>query len=101
MPRFKVIVDDNYHYMDPEARYEHGTFDTLDAAIGACREIVDLDLRNIHKPGMNASELFARYQHFGEDPFIVPVDGADPAATATAPFSAWEYAKQQSDKICR
>ncbi len=101
MVHYRVIVADNFHYMESETSYERGTFDTLEAAIGACREIVDLDLRNIHEPGMNAAELFTRYQHFGDDPFIVPLDGTDPAATATTPFSAWEYAKQQSEKICR
>lgn len=39
--KFTVLVDDNYHYSDPDERYTLGEFDTLEAAIAACQTIVD------------------------------------------------------------
>ena len=96
MARYKVFIDDNYHYMDESHRYEHGTFETADEAIAACRKIVDSILEENHIPGMSAPELYLRYTHFGEDPFIVTIDRAAPDVA----FSAWSYAKERSELIC-
>ena len=30
MPQYRDMVDDNFHYMDENERYEHGTYDTMD-----------------------------------------------------------------------
>src|SRR5437879_12391803 len=79
--------------MDEEERYELGSFDSLAAAIAACKEIVDEFLLAGFKPGMNAEELYSSYMSFGEDPFIV--GGEQPR-----PFSAWDYAKERSQEIC-
>jgi hypothetical protein len=38
---YLVLVDDNYHYMDPDERWTLGRFATLDEAIAACRQLVD------------------------------------------------------------
>jgi hypothetical protein len=56
LSRYKVIVDDNFHYMDESERYEHGVFATAEEAIAACKRIVDEDLGNIHShnPGVAA-----------------------------------------------
>ena len=43
MSRYKVMVDDNFHYMEDD-RYELGTFSTIEEAIAACKRIVDDDL---------------------------------------------------------
>lgn len=40
MPRYKAMVDDNFHYMDKTSRSERGTFDTVEEALAACRHIV-------------------------------------------------------------
>jgi hypothetical protein len=40
------MVDDNFHYMDQDERYEHGIFSTVDEAIAACKAIVDADLKS-------------------------------------------------------
>ena len=42
---------------------------------------------------MTAKELYDRYITFGEDPFIIPANKEDS-------FSAWDYAKTQSHKVC-
>jgi hypothetical protein len=93
--RCRVMVDENFHYMDPESRWELGTFDTADEALAACRRMVDEDLREHHNPGMSVADLFAAYRALGDDPFIVPVDGA-----AMIEFSAWDYAEERCRAIC-
>lgn len=90
---YRVLVDDNFHYMDEGERYELGRFDSLDGAIAACRKIVDDFLRGQYEPGMAASELYSRYRSFGEDPFVVPPD-------APRPFSAWDYARERCAELC-
>ena len=96
MPRYKVMVDDNFHYMDEDERYEHGVYDTAEEAIEACRGIVDRSLEEGYKPGVSAEALYEHYVSFGDDPFIVVLDGADD----NAKFSAWNYAKERSRVIC-
>jgi hypothetical protein len=44
---------------------------------------------------MTAADLFTVYQALGDDPFIVPVDGA-----AAIEFSAWLYAEERCQTIC-
>jgi hypothetical protein len=87
----KVLVDDNYHYMDSSHRYLHGEFDTPEAALVAAKKVVDDYLDEAHSPGMTAEALFGSYKMFGEDPFVV---GGD------VHFSAWEYAKARCAEIC-
>jgi hypothetical protein len=96
MPRYRVMVDDNFHYQDADERLEHGTYETLEQALAACRGIVDQSLRHQRRPGISAEALYDRYVSFGDDPFIIVLDGADDAAN----FSAWTYAKERCAEIC-
>ena len=89
--QYAVFVDDNYHYMDPDERYKLGDFDNLEAAISACKKIVDDCLAEYHEPGMTAVSLYRQYTFFGSDPFITGGDNG---------FSAWGYAKKRSEEIC-
>jgi len=91
--RYKVMVDDNFHYMDEDERYELGTFSTIEEAIAACKQVVDEDLRELAK-GKNCTpeELYDYYVSFGSDPFVVPLDSQDGRSF----FSAWDYAKERS-----
>lgn len=91
--KYKVCVDDNFHYMDESARYTHGEFETAEAAISAARAIVDEFLLSAFKPGMTPGQLYAAYTGFGEDPFIVSDD-------ETCKFSAWSYSGQRSVQLC-
>jgi hypothetical protein len=93
--RYRVWVDENSHYQDPESRWTLGTFDTADAALAACRKMVDDDLMNLHRPGMAADALLAGYRALGDDPFVVPISGA-----AAVEFSAWTYAEEMCRAIC-
>ena len=88
-----VYVDDNFHFMDEDERYCLGTFDSLEAAEAACREIVDRSLRG--SPAKTADELYKHYRLFGEDPWI---KGPSPASD-TQPFSASAYARQRCKEL--
>ena len=91
---YRVLVDDNFHYMDEAERYELGVFASIDAAVAAAQAVVDAYLRSAYKPGMSAQALLKSYTAFGEDPFIVAPD------QQSAAFSAWEYAKHRCDALC-
>jgi hypothetical protein len=84
--RYRVLVDDNFHYQDAGERYEQGAYATCADAVAACRAIVDACLRDHYRPGMTAAELWQMYTSFGDDPFIAT---RDPACR----FSAWGYAR--------
>jgi hypothetical protein len=90
--KYTVFVDDNYHYMDEAARYIHGEFETLEAAVDAAKKIVDDNLLQYCEPGMSAELLYGQYTMFGNDPWI---SGAE-----DKPFSAWEYAKARCEIMC-
>jgi hypothetical protein len=96
MPRYKVMVDDNFHYQDSDERWEQGTYETMEEALAACRRIVDQSLESEYRPGVSAEALYGRYIHFGDDPFIVVLDGSDERVA----FSAWSYAKERCHAIC-
>jgi hypothetical protein len=93
---YKVLVDDNYHYMDESERYELGVFPTLEAAIEASKKIVDEYLLSAYQPGMPIGALLESYTFFGEDPFIVPTAGEEGGVL----FSARTYARQRCEALC-
>lgn len=92
---YKLLVDDNYHYMDESERYQYGTYDTLTAAVQAAQRIVDDYLASAYQPGMTAEELYRSYTTFGEDPFIVPTDNNSEPSN----FSAWRYARERCEQL--
>ena len=94
---YKVLVDDNYHYMDESKRYELGEFHSYEEAVAALKRIVDEYLLASHKPGMTAQQLCDGYTGFGEDPFIVAVS---PSSNIEPKFSAWDYAKERCEELC-
>ena len=51
MSSYKVLVDDNFDYMDQDKRHEHGVFPTAEEAIAACKRIVDLNLDRLDAAG--------------------------------------------------
>ena len=57
-------------------------------------KIVDGELLHVYKKGVSAAELYNSYTSFGEDPFIRP-------SPRSRRFSAWEYARQRCEEICR
>ena len=96
MARYQIVIADNFHYMDKDEHVEAGIYESYEAAVAACREIVDDSVLHQHKPGMSADELFKMYSMFGDDPFIVLLDGAPTGER----FSAWDYARERCRAIC-
>ena len=87
---YKVIVADNFHYMDESESYTSGEFSTLEEAIVKCKKIVNRFLKSAYQSGMSSEELYESYTLFGDDPYI---------ATENV-FSAWTYAKKRCVQIC-
>jgi hypothetical protein len=94
MSRYKVVVDDNFHYMDEDERSEHGTFATAAEALDACRRRVDESLLPEFKDGDTADELYERYASFGDDPFVVVLGDAPKVE-----FSAHIYARERAHEL--
>lgn len=90
---WKVFVDDNFHFMDEDERYELGEFRTREEAVEACKRRVDDFLLQHLEDAASPEKLLDLYGSFGEDPFIIGPDHGDN-------FSAWEYAKQRCDELC-
>jgi ketosteroid isomerase-like protein len=91
---YKVMVDDNFNYMDEDDRSEYGTFSTAEEALDACRQLVDEALLAQYREGETADQLFERYTSFGQDPFVVASWGA-----ANIEFSAWTYARGRAREL--
>jgi hypothetical protein len=92
MPNYRVLINDNAHYMDERERVDHGViFAEADEAVAACKAIVDGELTAMWQPGTTAKELYRLYIAFGPDPFVVPLNPNDPSVE----FSAWTYAKKR------
>lgn len=91
--RFRVVVDDNFHYMDPSERYDGPEFSTYAEAVEWCRQCVDRSLAELYEPGMTAEKLIRQYRMFGEDPWVTPtIEGQR--------WSAWTYADEAAQRIC-
>lgn len=91
---YKIIVYDNFHYMDFAESYEHGAYATAGDAVLAAQKIVDDFLAREYRPGMKARELYKQYTSFGDDPHI------DGPAGGRVDFSAWKYAGERCAEIC-
>jgi hypothetical protein len=89
--QYTIYVDDNFQYMDEDARTKHGAYKSLEEALQVCKAIVDACLTRAHEPGMSARRLYEEYVAAGDDPFIV-----GPGAS----FSAWTYARQRCEALC-
>jgi hypothetical protein len=88
---YSVYVDDNYDLPPDDERYKLGDFATLQAAVAACKGMVDEFLNGQAAPERTAAERYKQYTQFGPDPFILTED----PDVGPPPFSAWDYAKQQ------
>ncbi|MCC5944563.1 MAG: hypothetical protein JJT94_06475 [Bernardetiaceae bacterium] len=87
--KYVVMVDDNYHYADEDARYKYGEYDTPEEAIHICKKIVENSIK--YKAGVTAKQLLSDYTMFGDSPFVLG---------GGVHFSASDYAKEYCEKIC-
>lgn len=90
---YRVLVDDNFHYVDESELYVLGEFGSCKEAVAVCKKLVDEWLREAYRFGMDAETLWESYTHFGEDPFVGTAD-------ADCRFSAWDYARQRCEEMC-
>ena len=89
---YTVMVDDNFHYQDTDYRTEIPGFASAQEALAECKRIVDACLAECAEPGRGAAEIYARYQSFGEDPWV---------PESRVRFSAWDYAKKNANRFVR
>ena len=94
MSVYKVVVDDNFHYMDEDERWEYGSFPNAEEALEACRRVVDESLLEEYREGESADVLYDRYVSFGDEPFVVAAEGC-----AKVDFSARGYAKERAQEL--
>lgn len=90
--KYKVLVDDNFHFADESARTTAGEYDTAEEALVCAKKIVDTYLTATYRSGMSANKLYEQYVTFGEDPYI--------EGPARLGFSAREYARTRTAEIC-
>ena len=69
--RYTVMIDDNFHYMDEDYRCKHGEFSTYADAVDACKKILDEELADMLKQGIDPKDLLSQWAMFGSDPFII------------------------------
>ena len=82
--KYKVCIDDNYHYMDEDERYAIGSYDSLEEAVEKCQDITIRSLKELYETGITPENLSAQWSMFGEDPFIV-------GGAGSVPFSARKF----------
>ena len=94
---FRVLVDDNYHYMDESQRWTLGEYATYAEALAASERLVDACLAEGYAAGKTAEALYGYYTMFGDDPFIVELSDSPDTSPG---FSAWTYAKARCEELC-
>ncbi len=60
--KYKVYVDDNYHYMDEGERYAVGSYNSLKEAQEKCKEITIKSLERLLEEGITPNKLLAPIQ---------------------------------------
>lgn len=89
--KYKVKIDDNYHYMDQNEQYVDSVHSSLENAIKRCKEITIRSLKNFYKEGIAPEKMSAQWAMFGVDPFIT-------GAEKSTPFSARNFVTRE---ICQ
>lgn len=82
--KYKVYIDDNYHYTDQSKRSAVGSYHSLEEAVEKCKEITIESLGHLFEEGITPENLSAQWSLFGDDPFIVGGHGS-------VPFSARKF----------
>jgi hypothetical protein len=68
--KYKIYVDDNYHYMDESERYVADSYSSLEEAVERCKELTIKSLEDLYEDGITPENLSAQWAMFGEDPFV-------------------------------
>lgn len=89
--KYRIIVDDNFHFMDESESYDSGSFSTYEEAVAKCKIIIDDFLKDAVRPGDTSEGLYSTFIMYGETPHI---DGEK-----LGNFSALEYAKWKCQEL--
>jgi hypothetical protein len=84
---YSVMVDSNHAFMDTEARYCAGKFDTAEAAVRKAKDIIIESLADLWQPGSTGGDLYSSWLHFGDSPFVVGPGGAPPVEYSASSFA--------------
>jgi hypothetical protein len=80
---FLVESYDNFHVGDGRGEWtNHGSFETVEAAVKCARGVIDDWIKETHQPGMTAEDLKSRFHTYGH---VAVVRGAPGA------FDAYKY----------
>lgn len=90
---FSVVIDDNFHHMDPEDRYTLATYPTYEEALARCKACLDCDAREYGSPGLTFEEAFEAFASFGETASVVP-------AHPDNPLLPWPYVRERLRELC-
>ncbi len=93
-PGFTVYVDDNFHFMDENSRWEKGPYSTYEEALKYCEYLVGINMEEMAEGGKKTgAEALGAYAMYGDDPWISPTPEGVPK------FSARKYAKTLADAM--
>jgi hypothetical protein len=93
---FKVMVDDNFDFMDDDGCVCIGRFDSYGEALQIAQNIVIESLNSTQ--GTTAEEIYEHYTLIGEDPLIVTEPCTEMAEDR---FSVWKFAMAESERIAQ
>lgn len=94
--KFHLRVYDNFHYMDESEVYNHGQYDTYEAALIAAKAIVDDFFEYNWQIGITPDSLIGQYCLCGEGPIILPNEHGKHERS-----SARTYANISAVEVCR
>lgn len=90
---YKVIIDDNFHFMDENESYGSGTFSTYEEAVAKCKDIINEFLESAILPADTAEGLYMTYVMYGETPHIT--------GSNLGNFSSNDYARLKCSELVR
>jgi hypothetical protein len=80
MPNYRVLISDNGQFMREDECSDHGVFSNAEAAVTACKKIVDDDLKAMWKPGSTAAHLYTLFIAYRRDKELGIQQGYYPVA---------------------
>jgi hypothetical protein len=89
--KYRIIVDDNFHFMDESESYNSGSFSTYEEAVAKCKTIIDDFLGDAVRPDDTPEGLYSTFVMYGETPHI--------CGEKLGNFSATDYARQRCSDL--
>lgn len=93
--KYRLVVYDNFHYMDDGEPYEKGEYETYELALADAKAMVESFLEFNWKTGMTPDQLIDVFNDFGEEPTIIPRNNDNDEI-----FSARKNVKEIAESIC-